>query len=156
MLPSPPHRPTPPVPVPPPPPPPPPPLPHPHPTCRAGLPSGGYLERVPRPTPADWAAAFPCEPVDWAALGAPPPDAVQATWAGHSSFLVQLEGLNFLTDPVFSQRCRCRGGAGGQGAGGGAHARLYGDPDLSLPPPPPPCVQPGAVGGPEARRAARL
>lgn len=57
------------------------------------------------PTPADWAAAFPTHPVDWAALNSPPGDAVQATWVGHSTLLVQLEGLAFLTDPVFSQRC---------------------------------------------------
>jgi N-acyl-phosphatidylethanolamine-hydrolysing phospholipase D len=30
---------------------------------------------------------------------------VQATWVGHSTFLVQLEGLTLLTDPVFSERC---------------------------------------------------
>ena len=31
---------------------------------------------------------------------------MQATWVGHSTLLVQLEGLTFLTDPIFSQRCR--------------------------------------------------
>jgi N-acyl-phosphatidylethanolamine-hydrolysing phospholipase D len=30
---------------------------------------------------------------------------VQVTWVGHSTFLLQLEGLTLLTDPVFSQRC---------------------------------------------------
>ena len=29
----------------------------------------------------------------------------QVTWLGHSSFLIELEGLKFLTDPVFSKRC---------------------------------------------------
>ena len=36
-------------------------------------------------------------------------DAVQATWVGHSTLLVQLEGLTLLTDPIFSERCRQAG-----------------------------------------------
>ncbi|PSC74215.1 N-acyl-phosphatidylethanolamine-hydrolyzing phospholipase D [Micractinium conductrix] len=72
---------------------------------KAGIPTDGYLEGNRNPTPANWEAAFPMQPVDWAALQAPPADAVQATWVGHSTLLVQLEGLNFLTDPVFSERC---------------------------------------------------
>ncbi|MDE2318458.1 MAG: MBL fold metallo-hydrolase [Rhodospirillales bacterium] len=37
----------------------------------------------------------------------PPPDPAQpsVTWIGHSSFLLCLEGLTVLTDPVFSERC---------------------------------------------------
>ena len=35
----------------------------------------------------------------------PAEKAVQAVWLGHASCLVQIEGFNFLTDPVFSQRC---------------------------------------------------
>ncbi|UPW17321.1 MBL fold metallo-hydrolase [Agarivorans sp. TSD2052] len=31
-------------------------------------------------------------------------DVGKVTWLGHSSFLVQLKGVNFLTDPVFSER----------------------------------------------------
>ena len=58
-----------------------------------------------KPTPAEFAAAFPSEPVDWGAVAAPPKGAVQALWVGHSTFLVQMEGLTFMTDPVFSQRC---------------------------------------------------
>jgi N-acyl-phosphatidylethanolamine-hydrolysing phospholipase D len=30
---------------------------------------------------------------------------VQVTWIGHASFLVQFDGLNILTDPIFSERC---------------------------------------------------
>lgn len=48
--------------------------------------------------------AFPIVPPDAAALAAPPPAAVQALWVGHASLLVQLEGLAFMTDPLFSQR----------------------------------------------------
>ncbi len=32
-----------------------------------------------------------------------PADA-QVTWIGHSTFLLQVDGLNFLTDPIFSER----------------------------------------------------
>ena len=37
----------------------------------------------------------------------PPPDPATpgVTWIGHSSFLLCLEGVNVLTDPVFSERC---------------------------------------------------
>lgn len=31
--------------------------------------------------------------------------ALQVTWLGHASVLVQLSGLSILTDPVFSERC---------------------------------------------------
>ena len=53
-------------------------------------------------------------PTTWAAWPAhienhpyPPPDPATPgiTWIGHSSFLLHLEGLNVLTDPVFSERC---------------------------------------------------
>ncbi|WP_432452289.1 MULTISPECIES: MBL fold metallo-hydrolase [unclassified Agarivorans] len=31
-------------------------------------------------------------------------EATKITWLGHSSFLIQVAGVNFLTDPVFSER----------------------------------------------------
>lgn len=34
----------------------------------------------------------------------PPADRMQVTWIGHSSFLIQVDGLNILTDPIFSER----------------------------------------------------
>lgn len=34
----------------------------------------------------------------------PDPGIIQVTWIGHSSFLIQAEGLNILTDPVLSRR----------------------------------------------------
>jgi N-acyl-phosphatidylethanolamine-hydrolysing phospholipase D len=39
------------------------------------------------------------------AMMKPPADKIQITWIGHSTFLVQVDGLNFLTDPVWSDRC---------------------------------------------------
>lgn len=33
-----------------------------------------------------------------------PSEAPRVTWVGHSTFLIQIGGLNFLTDPVWSQR----------------------------------------------------
>ena len=33
-----------------------------------------------------------------------PSDRPRITWVGHSTFLIQMGGLNFLTDPVWSQR----------------------------------------------------
>ncbi len=41
---------------------------------------------------------------------APPPrrvagGALRVTWVNHSTFLIQTEGLNILTDPIWSERC---------------------------------------------------
>ncbi len=43
--------------------------------------------------------------MDGAALAAPPPGVVQALWVGHATVLGQMEGLTFITDPVFAERC---------------------------------------------------
>jgi N-acyl-phosphatidylethanolamine-hydrolysing phospholipase D len=32
------------------------------------------------------------------------PDTIQITWMGHDTFLIQVAGLNILTDPIFSER----------------------------------------------------
>ena len=33
-------------------------------------------------------------------------DRINYTWFGHSSCLIQMDGFNILTDPIFSDRCR--------------------------------------------------
>lgn len=30
---------------------------------------------------------------------------IQVTWIGHATFLIQIAGINILTDPIFSERC---------------------------------------------------
>ncbi|RMF15054.1 MAG: MBL fold metallo-hydrolase [Candidatus Dadabacteria bacterium] len=42
---------------------------------------------------------------DYGRIRTPRTDAIQATWIGHSSFLVQSGGFNLLTDPIYSERC---------------------------------------------------
>ena len=60
-----------------------------------------FLRELRRP---GWTVpAFPREPNDPAWLAANR-DATTFTWIGHATFLVQLGGLNILTDPVFSSR----------------------------------------------------
>lgn len=44
------------------------------------------------------------EEMEWDRIRSPPQEAMQATWLGHACFLVQLDGVNILTDPVFSTR----------------------------------------------------
>ena len=51
------------------------------------------------------AGAAPCVAADLARIAAPPADAVQFTWVGHSTWLIQIGGLNILTDPIWSKYC---------------------------------------------------
>lgn len=41
---------------------------------------------------------------DYQRINHPDPNTIQITWIGQSTFLIQVEGINILTDPVFSKR----------------------------------------------------
>ncbi|WP_343562171.1 MBL fold metallo-hydrolase [Kiloniella sp. b19] len=47
---------------------------------------------------------IPRQEVDLERVKNPDPAEVQVTWVGHSTFLIQHDGLNILTDPIFSER----------------------------------------------------
>jgi N-acyl-phosphatidylethanolamine-hydrolysing phospholipase D len=48
---------------------------------------------------------MPVERVDWQKVMSPNPSEIQVTWLGHACFLVQMDGMAILTDPVWSDRC---------------------------------------------------
>src|SRR5664280_1675160 len=49
---------------------------------------------------------------DYQLIAHPDPAKIQIIWIGHSTFLIQVEGINILTDPVFSGRLSPVGGIG--------------------------------------------
>jgi N-acyl-phosphatidylethanolamine-hydrolysing phospholipase D len=57
------------------------------------------------PSQAELDEHFPVLPMDWEKIQSPSSDEIQITWLGHSGLLVQMNGCNILTDPVFSERC---------------------------------------------------
>lgn len=58
--------------------------------------------------------ALPTLPIDKAAYAANSPQNLLVTWLGHSSVLLQTDGINMLIDPVFSRRASLVSFAGPQ------------------------------------------
>ena len=57
-----------------------------------------------RPRFDEVVGSLPVMEPDWQTIAAPD-ESLVATWIGHATFLVQMDGLNILTDPIFSERC---------------------------------------------------
>jgi N-acyl-phosphatidylethanolamine-hydrolysing phospholipase D len=75
------------------------------------------LGRVPNEEPAiTHALMIPYAPdivaPDYQLIAHPDPSKIQITWIGQSTFLIQVDGINILTDPVFSGRLSPVGGIG--------------------------------------------
>ena len=72
---------------------------------------GGWLSSNRDPTSEDFLSIFPPIPLDTrrlheiTALQDEGDGGICVTWLGHSSCLVQMNGVSFLTDPVFQERC---------------------------------------------------
>lgn len=62
---------------------------------------GGLLDASPHTNPEGPLAV---EPIDPKRFQSPPASGLRVTWMGHSSQLVELDGLRILTDPVWSER----------------------------------------------------
>src|SRR6478752_3229503 len=65
----------------------------------------GFVDRVLGRRRSDGVGtAAPCVPPDLAQLRTPPRigEPARLTWIGHASWLVQLDGVSLLIDPIFS------------------------------------------------------
>ncbi|XP_060069149.1 N-acyl-phosphatidylethanolamine-hydrolyzing phospholipase D-like [Ylistrum balloti] len=66
------------------------------------LPNERWADVSEIPSSTDLDITLPVCTPDIEQLKNPPSSGVQATWIGHATVLVQLDGINVLTDPVFS------------------------------------------------------
>jgi L-ascorbate metabolism protein UlaG (beta-lactamase superfamily) len=65
---------------------------------------GGPVEKASIPLQDVPAFVPDLEKPDLNKINHPHPQKIQVTWIGHSTFLIQVEGFNILTDPMFSER----------------------------------------------------
>jgi len=65
---------------------------------------GGPLEKASIPHQDEPQFIPDIEKPNFNHISQPDPECIQVTWIGHSTFLIQVEGYNILTDPMFSER----------------------------------------------------
>ncbi|XP_021343926.1 N-acyl-phosphatidylethanolamine-hydrolyzing phospholipase D-like [Mizuhopecten yessoensis] len=69
---------------------------------RSLIPDEKWTDKSNIPSAEDLDCKLPVQDPDFDKLKNPPTSGVQATWIGHATVLVQLDGITVLTDPVFS------------------------------------------------------
>ncbi|GFO44927.1 N-acyl-phosphatidylethanolamine-hydrolyzing phospholipase d [Plakobranchus ocellatus] len=65
----------------------------------------GLLYKPPQYSLVELDRTLPVLEPDFSVFLTPPPSGIRHLWIGHSTSLVQFDGVTILTDPVFSDRC---------------------------------------------------